>query len=68
MYNNEVADILIARYGTEAFKIYCILEIEKNKLLAKDKKQVHPEEPVEYEYEAEFWKDRLKQLITKENH
>lgn len=66
MYNNELAEVLIKKFGDESFKIYCIMEAEKNKLLSDSMKK--KQEVNEYDYEATWWEQKYKDLLEKENH
>lgn len=68
MLNTEIANILIAKFGTESFKIYCIMEAEKNSLLAIDEKNRFPDEPTEYDYDASWWANKYTELMNQENH
>jgi hypothetical protein len=63
MYNNLLADSLRQMFGDEKFKIYCEMEVEKNRI-----EQELLSSPLDANYEEFFWKTKLEELKQKENH
>ncbi len=64
MYNSEILDHLIAKYGIDDVIKFCDMESEKNALLAAsvdEDKQYHPE-PNEWKFERDWWAESGKQL------
>lgn len=67
MYNNEIAEKLIQKYGNEKFAIYVQMEVEKNKLIEDELKNLGEENP-DMGYDAFFWKQKYEELLNQENH
>lgn len=67
MFNQEILDHLIKKYGKEKTEIFCEMESEKHSLLfdsiEKDKKH-HPE-PNEWKFERDWWAESGKQLKSR---
>ena len=64
MYNSEILDHLIQKYGIDETIKFCEMESFKNDLLAQsveEDKQHHPE-PNEWRFERDWWADSGKQL------
>lgn len=66
MYNQEIANKLVEEFGNENFKIYCLMESKKNNLLHEE--SVEAEVYSEYDFEAQWWKNKYEELIKIENH
>jgi uncharacterized protein YcgL (UPF0745 family) len=64
MYNNQIAEELIQKYGNEKFAIYVQLEVEKNKLIEDELKRLG-ESDTELGYDAFFWKQKYEELLKK---
>lgn len=64
MYNNQIAEELIQKYGNEKFAIYVQLEVEKNKLIEDELKRLG-ESDIELGYDAFFWKQKYEELLKK---
>lgn len=64
MYNNQIADKLIQKYGDEKFAIYVQLEVEKNKLIEEELKRLGDSD-AELGYDAFFWKQKYEELLKK---
>jgi hypothetical protein len=64
MYNSEILDHLIAKYGIDDVIKFCEMESEKNALLADDfeKNKTRDSEPSEFSYERDWWSIANKQL------
>lgn len=64
MYNSEILDHLIAKYGIDDVIKFCEMESEKNTLLANDfeKNRTKNSEPCEFLYERDWWATANKQL------
>jgi len=67
MYNNEIAEKLIQKYGNDKFAIYVQMEVEKNKLIEDELKNLGEENP-DMGYDAFFWKQKYEELLNQENH
>jgi len=68
MYNEKVAEMLQKTYGNESFKLYCEMEIKANELLTNEVRRVQGHDDFGYDYDAFWWKDRLSELLNKENY
>jgi hypothetical protein len=65
MYNNEILDHLITKYGIDDVIKFCDMESEKNDLLAQSVNKNYPEnypEPNEWGFERDWWAESGKQL------
>lgn len=67
MFENEIADVLRKTYGNEKFKIYCEMQITRNKLLDEELSKLN-DEPTDADYEAYFWQVKLNELLNQPNH
>lgn len=67
MYNNQIVEKLIEKYGDKKFAIYVQLEVEKNKLIEDELKNLGEENP-DLGYDAYFWKQKYEELIKKQNY
>lgn len=68
MFNEYIITQLISNFGIESATKYAFMEAFKNKLLMKDFEKNFPDDPNEYEYEYEWWKNKYKELtINNEN-
>ncbi len=68
MLNEEIATILVEKYGTENFKIYCQMEIEKSKIFQEEARNLYGIENSEFEYDTYWWQKKYEQLLNQENH
>jgi len=67
MYNSDILDHLIAKYGIDDVIKFCDMESEKNALLAgsvDEDKQNYPE-PNEWKFERDWWAESGKQLKSR---
>jgi hypothetical protein len=64
MYNSEILDHLIIKYGIDDVIKFCDMESERNALLAQsvDEDKQHYPEPNEWVFERDWWADSSKQL------
>lgn len=67
MYNNQIVEKLIKKYGDKKFAIYVQLEVEKNKLIEDELKSLGEESP-DMGYDAYFWKQKYEELIKQQNY
>lgn len=67
MYDNQIAEVLRKTYGDEKFKIYCEMQIERNKLIDQELRKLE-NEPSDADYETYFWKRKLNELLNEPNH
>lgn len=67
MYNNQIVEKLIEKYGDKKFAIYVQLEVEKNKLIEDELKSLGEESP-DMGYDAYFWKQKYEELIKQQNY
>ncbi len=67
MYNSEILDHLIAKYGIDDVIKFCDMESEKNALLAGsvDEDKQHYLEPNEWKFERDWWAESGKQLKSR---
>jgi len=68
MYNEKVAEFLQKKYGDENFKIYCQMEAEAKDYLTAEIKRVQGYDSMDNDYDAFWWKNKLEELLNKENH
>lgn len=67
MYNEEIAKELLEMYGKDATLLYCKMESLKNRRQAEQLKSASVENwPNEFEYEASWWENKLKELQSEE--
>ncbi len=66
MYNNEVAQKLIQKYGNEKFAIYVELEVAKNQMIEDELKSMGDDPDMGYN--AYFWKTKYEEMLNQENH
>ena len=68
MFNSEILDHLIAKFGIDDVIKFCEIESEKNALLAQsvDEDKRHHPEPNEWRFERDWWKESGKQLKLRE--
>lgn len=64
MYNSEILDHLIAKYGIDDVIKFCEMESEKNALIANDydRNRNSKSESNEHAYERDWWAIANKQL------
>ncbi len=67
MYNSEILDHLIAKFGIDDVIKFCEIESEKNHILAEsvDKDMAHHPGPNEWRFERDWWAESGKQLKTR---
>ncbi len=68
MYNEELATILITKYGKDNFKIYCQMECEKSRLFQEEARSMFGIENSEFQYDTYWWQQKYEQLLKQENH
>jgi len=61
MYNKDVADALLEKYGKESLLIYSKMEAERNKLMSDDFKERQTEN--DFSYDAEWWENKYNELL-----
>jgi hypothetical protein len=64
MYDNQIAEVLKQTYGDENFRIYCEMQVMRNKL-ANDELQKLNGEVSDVAYESYFWQQKLEELSKK---
>lgn len=64
MFNSEILEHLIKKYGKEKTQIFCEMESERNALLFNETEQdkKHLPEPSEWQFERDWWAESGKQL------
>ncbi len=63
MFNEELANKIVAEHGREAAKIYCKIEAMRNRALSAELEQRSIRDfPDEYNYEAQWWENKYKEL------
>ena len=64
MYNEEIANMLEEKFGRREAVIFCQMEAMKNQLIAKDMKEkgITEYEPFDFEYDAQWWEEKGKEL------
>ena len=65
MYDNEVAEVLRKTYGDEKFKIYCEMQVMRNKLATDELNKLNNSDDISYE--RYFWQVKLDELLNKTN-
>jgi hypothetical protein len=66
MYDNEVAEVLRKTYGDEKFKIYCEMQVMRNKLATDELNKLNNSDDISYE--RYFWQVKLDELLNKINN
>ena len=67
MYDNQIAEVLRKTYGDENFKIYCEMQVMRNRLASEELKKLNGE-PADADYEKYFWQTKLDELLNTSNH
>lgn len=64
MYNEEIAKMLEEKFGRRQAVIFCKMEAMKNAIIAKDMKEkgITEYEPFDFEFDAEWWEQKEKEL------
>lgn len=64
MYNQEIVDMLKEKFGERDVVIFCQIEAIKNSMIAKDMKEkgVTEYHPFDFEYDAQWWDSKYKEL------
>jgi hypothetical protein len=64
MFNQQILDHLIEKYGKEKTTLFCEMESERNALLYNEveKDNRHYPEPNEWQFERDWWAESGKQL------
>jgi hypothetical protein len=67
MYNSDILQHLIAKYGIDDTIKFCDMESEKNALLAQsvEEDMQHHSEPNEWRFERDWWAESSKQLKSR---
>jgi hypothetical protein len=65
MFDNEIAEVLRKTYGDEQFKIYCEMQVVRNKLAADELNRLNDSNDAGYE--RYFWQTKLDELKRNEN-
>ena len=66
MYDNQVAEVLRKTYGDEKFKIYCEMQVMRNKLAADELNKLNGSDDISYEHY--FWQVKLNELLNEINN
>lgn len=61
MYDNQIAEVLKQTYGDENFRIYCEMQVMRNKLASQELQKLNNESG-DVDYDAYFWKQKLEEL------
>lgn len=67
MYDNQIAEVLRKTYGDKSFKIYCEMQITRNKLVNEELRKMETDQE-DADYDAYFWQVKLNELLSQENH
>jgi hypothetical protein len=67
MYDNQIAEVLRKTYGDENFRIYCEMQVLRNKLADEELGKLNGE-PTDADFEAYFWQRKLNELLEEPNH
>jgi len=65
MFDNEIAEVLRTTYGDEKFRIFCEMQVVRNKLAADELNRLNDSNDVGYE--RYFWQTKLDEVTRKEN-
>jgi hypothetical protein len=66
MFDNEIAEVLRKTYGDEQFKIYCEMQVVRNKLAADELNRLN-DCYNDVGYERYFWQEKLDEITRNEN-
>ncbi len=61
MYDNQIAEVLKQTYGDENFRIYCEMQVMRNKLASEELQKLNNESG-DVDYDGYFWKQKLEEL------
>ena len=67
MYDNQIAEVLRKTYGDEQFKIYCEMQVMRNRLAAEELQKLNGGVE-DLDYEKYFWQQKLDELLSQQNH
>jgi hypothetical protein len=70
MYNEDLVQVVIDKYGRQQALIYCQIEYDKNDMIyreLKSSKKVPQMDIYEVSYERQWWEERLKKLKNEED-
>jgi esterase/lipase superfamily enzyme len=63
MFNEELANKIVAQHGRQAAMIYCKIEAMKNRHMSVELNERNiPDWPDEYKHEADWWEKKYKEL------
>jgi hypothetical protein len=62
MYNKDILDELVRKFGEEKTIIFCKMEAVKNAMLYDGAEQKHLPEPNEWGFERDWWAENAKKL------
>ena len=60
MFDNEIAEVLRKTYGEEKFRIFCEMQVTRNKLATEELNRLNESEDVSYE--RYFWQQKLDEI------
>jgi hypothetical protein len=68
MYNNRIAEMILQKYGKDSLIIYCKIECFKSKMIDDELREIQGYQPSDFNYDAEWWNNKYKELTNDINH
>jgi len=65
MFDNEIAEVLRTTYGDEKFRIFCEMQVVRNKLAVDELNRLNDSNDAGYE--RYFWQTKLDEVTRNEN-
>lgn len=66
MFDNQIAEVLRKTYGDENFRIFCEMQVTRNRLANEELNRLNNSDDAGYE--RYFWQSKLDELLKQENH
>ena len=66
MFDNQIAEVLRKTYGDENFRIFCEMQVTRNRLANEELNRLNNSDDAGYE--RFFWQSKLDELLKQENH
>ena len=64
MFDNEIAEVLRKTYGDEKFRIFCEMQVTRNKLAIDELNRLNESEDMSYD--RYFWQTKLDEVARNE--
>jgi len=64
MFDNQIAEVLRKTYGDEKFRIFCEMQVVRNRLAAEELNRLNDSNDAGYE--RYFWQEKLDEITRNE--